>query len=209
MLFVVVDIAEDNEVVDGVPTFLYVVPHVVELEHFSRIFRRKHGSVPLTSYALETIPLKYCEPHRIRNSSVVLVGLPVLFKHIYADRQILASTVLRHDRPSLLGPQLANASRPLLLVFSQILQFLTSNPLANVPSEIINDFFCNRYFLSSYLIQYIPPICGLTILLFVHQHILVRFNVPWMHTDSGFQGSDLGIVVCCFRRLGNVLKRHP
>lgn len=57
MFFVVMDIAEGDEIVRGVLAFIFVMAYMVQLKHFSRVVRRQHRTVPTTADAFEAVPL--------------------------------------------------------------------------------------------------------------------------------------------------------
>lgn len=88
MFLIMMDIAECYEVVGRVISLFYMMLYMVELKHFSRVVWGKHGSVPATLSAFESISLKHRNPNRIGDSSIVFVRLSILFQHIHPNCEI-------------------------------------------------------------------------------------------------------------------------
>ncbi len=119
MNFVVVDVTESDEVLDRVSALILVVPHVMKLQHSSGVVAGPHRSVPSALDALGTVSLQDGKAHWIRYDAVVRVGLPVFFKDVDADREVVAAAVPGNDGPALLGAEFADSARPFLLIFDR------------------------------------------------------------------------------------------
>jgi hypothetical protein len=144
MEFIVMDIAQGREILDGVLASIFVMLLVVEFQHLTGVVSSLVASAPPTLRTPKAIALEHGDSHGIGNGPIVLVGLSVLLEKIDANREVRAAATLSHDRPAVFRAQFSHATSPLFFVSGQIFQFLARYLLSHISSKVLDDLGRDR-----------------------------------------------------------------
>lgn len=78
-------VAESYQIINRIAPSVLMMLTVMKFEHFPRIVRGKHPSVPTAFNTLEPITLQNRNPNRVSYETVVFVSLPIFLKEIHTD----------------------------------------------------------------------------------------------------------------------------